>query len=68
MIEEVARALALARLRQATADGAFDVEILADKKNYRRSGRFAAVNDRHVGDLEGCWPQGRVHDAAARNT
>jgi Arc/MetJ family transcription regulator len=30
------RALALARLREATADGAFDLTLLADKRNYRR--------------------------------
>lgn len=30
------RALALARLREATADGAFDLALLADKRNYRR--------------------------------
>jgi Arc/MetJ family transcription regulator len=30
------RALALTRLREATADGAFDLSILADKRDYRR--------------------------------
>jgi Arc/MetJ family transcription regulator len=30
------RALALARPREATADGAFDLALLADKRNYRR--------------------------------
>jgi Arc/MetJ family transcription regulator len=30
------RALALTKLREATADGAFDLSLLADKKNYRR--------------------------------
>jgi len=30
------RALALTKLREATADGAFDLALLADKKNYRR--------------------------------
>jgi len=30
------RALALTRLRDATADGAFDLTLLEDKKNYRR--------------------------------
>jgi len=30
------RALALTKLREATADGAFDLAQLADKKNYRR--------------------------------
>jgi Arc/MetJ family transcription regulator len=29
-------ALALTKLRQATADGAFDLALLADKGNYRR--------------------------------
>ena len=30
------RALALTKLREATADGAFDLALLADKANYRR--------------------------------
>jgi Arc/MetJ family transcription regulator len=30
------RALALTKLREATADGAFDLALLADKENYRR--------------------------------
>jgi Arc/MetJ family transcription regulator len=30
------RALALTRLRTAAADGAFDLELLEDKANYRR--------------------------------
>lgn len=30
------RALALTKLREATADGAFDLALLEDKKNYRR--------------------------------
>jgi Arc/MetJ family transcription regulator len=30
------RALALTRLRTAASDGAFDADILADKRNYRR--------------------------------
>jgi Arc/MetJ family transcription regulator len=30
------RSLALTELRQATADGAFDLPLLADKGNYRR--------------------------------
>jgi Arc/MetJ family transcription regulator len=30
------RALALTKLREATSDGAFDLALLADKKNYRR--------------------------------
>ncbi|GAA1910716.1 type II toxin-antitoxin system VapB family antitoxin [Streptantibioticus ferralitis] len=30
------RALALARLRSAAADGAFDLELFEDKGNYRR--------------------------------
>ena len=29
-------ALALTRLREATADGAFDLTLLEDKGNYRR--------------------------------
>jgi Arc/MetJ family transcription regulator len=30
------RALALTRLQDAAADGAFDLELLEDKRNYRR--------------------------------
>ncbi|MGQ4616926.1 type II toxin-antitoxin system VapB family antitoxin [Nocardia sp. R7R-8] len=30
------RALALTRLQDAVADGAFDLDALADKRNYRR--------------------------------
>ncbi len=30
------RALALTRLREAVADGAFDLALLQDKRNYRR--------------------------------
>jgi Arc/MetJ family transcription regulator len=33
---ESRRALALTKLRQATADGAFDLALLADKGSYRR--------------------------------
>jgi Arc/MetJ family transcription regulator len=29
------RAVALTRLREAAGDGAFDLELLADKQNYR---------------------------------
>ena len=36
VLENRRRALALARLREATADGAFDLTLLADKENYRR--------------------------------
>jgi Arc/MetJ family transcription regulator len=36
VLENRRRALALTRLRQATADGAFDLTLLADKANYRR--------------------------------
>jgi len=36
VLENRRRALALTRLRDATAGGAFDLEILADKRNYRR--------------------------------
>jgi len=28
--------VALTRLREAAADGGFDLELLADKRNYRR--------------------------------
>lgn len=30
------RAMALTRLREATTDGAFDLALLQDKRNYRR--------------------------------
>lgn len=30
------RAMALTRLRAAASDGAFDLDLLEDKKNYRR--------------------------------
>ena len=36
LVADVARALALTRLREAAADGAFDLTLLADKGNYRR--------------------------------
>ena len=36
VLENRRRALALTKLRQATADGAFDLALLADKENYRR--------------------------------
>ena len=36
VLESRRRALALTKLRQATADGAFDLALLADKENYRR--------------------------------
>jgi len=36
VMENRRRALALTRLREATADGAFDLTLLADKENYRR--------------------------------
>jgi Arc/MetJ family transcription regulator len=36
VLENRRRALALTKLRQATADGAFDLTLLADKGNYRR--------------------------------
>jgi Arc/MetJ family transcription regulator len=36
VLENRRRALALTKLRQATADGAFDLALLADKANYRR--------------------------------
>ena len=36
VLENRRRALALTKLRQATADGAFDLALLADKGNYRR--------------------------------
>lgn len=36
VLENRRRALALTRLRAAAADGAFDLEILEDKRDYRR--------------------------------
>ena len=36
VLENRRRAVALTRLREATADGAFDLALLADKANYRR--------------------------------
>jgi Arc/MetJ family transcription regulator len=36
VLENRRRALALTKLREATADGAFDLALLADKRNYRR--------------------------------
>ena len=36
VLENRRRAMALTRLREATADGAFDLTVLADKQNYRR--------------------------------
>jgi Arc/MetJ family transcription regulator len=36
VLENRRRALALTRLRAAAADGGFDLEILEDKRNYRR--------------------------------
>ena len=36
VLENRRRAVALTRLREAAADGAFDLALLADKKNYRR--------------------------------
>jgi hypothetical protein len=36
VLEYRRRALALTRLRAAAAEGAFDLELLEDKKNYRR--------------------------------
>jgi Arc/MetJ family transcription regulator len=36
VLEHRRRALALTRLRDATEDGAFDLALLADKRNYRR--------------------------------
>jgi Arc/MetJ family transcription regulator len=36
VLENRRRAMALTRLREATADGAFDLTLLADKANYRR--------------------------------
>ncbi len=36
VLESRRRALALTKLREATADGAFDLALLADKRNYRR--------------------------------
>ena len=36
VLENRRRALALTRLRAAAADGAFDLELLEDKTNYRQ--------------------------------
>ncbi len=36
VLENRRRAMALTRLREATADGAFDLTLLTDKQNYRR--------------------------------
>ena len=36
VLENRRRALAITRLRAAAADGAFDLELLEDKTNYRR--------------------------------
>ncbi|MGV9772302.1 type II toxin-antitoxin system VapB family antitoxin [Streptosporangium sp. NPDC003464] len=36
VLENRRRALALARLRGAAAEGAFDLEIFEEKRNYRR--------------------------------
>ena len=36
VLENRRRAVALTRLREATADGAFDLTLLADKANYSR--------------------------------
>jgi Arc/MetJ family transcription regulator len=36
VLENRRRAVALTRLREAAEEGAFDLELLADKRNYRR--------------------------------
>jgi len=36
VLENRRRALALTRLRDATSDGAFDLALLQDKRDYRR--------------------------------
>ena len=36
VLENRRRAVALTRLREAAEEGAFDLELLADKQNYRR--------------------------------
>jgi Arc/MetJ family transcription regulator len=36
VLENRRRALALTRLRDAASDGAFDLTLLQDKRNYRR--------------------------------
>jgi Arc/MetJ family transcription regulator len=36
VLENRRRALALTRLRDAASDGAFDLALLQDKRNYRR--------------------------------
>ena len=42
VLESRRRALALTKLREATADGAFDLALLADKENYRRCPRHSS--------------------------
>jgi Arc/MetJ family transcription regulator len=36
VLENRRRAVALTRLREAATEGAFDLELLGDKRNYRR--------------------------------
>jgi Arc/MetJ family transcription regulator len=36
VLENRRRALALTRLREAAAEGAFDLDLFEDKRNYRR--------------------------------
>jgi len=36
VLENRRRAVALTRLREAATEGAFDLELLDDKRNYRR--------------------------------
>jgi Arc/MetJ family transcription regulator len=36
VLENRRRAVALTRLREAAAEGSFDLELLDDKRNYRR--------------------------------
>jgi len=36
VLENQCQAMPLTRLREAAADGAFDLTLLADKQNYRR--------------------------------
>jgi Arc/MetJ family transcription regulator len=36
VLENRRRAVALTRLREAAAEGSFDLELLEDKRNYRR--------------------------------
>ncbi|WP_062344604.1 hypothetical protein [Herbidospora yilanensis] len=40
VLETRRRALALARLRESAEEGAFDLELFEDKRNYRRTGPF----------------------------